>query len=183
MVEDLDRLDRLINQLLDAGRLESGRHDCEVEDVPLEPLLRQCGEVVCLRYHVPPETVRLDLQPCTIRAPRVDLDIVFRNLVDNAIKYAGNPPQVEVKLRPEPDGRATVCVADNGRGIPYRFRSRIFARFERLGQELERDKPGTGLGLYIVRTLVKKLKATIRIRDRQGGGTIFEVVLPGVKKE
>ena len=72
------------------------------------------------------------------------------------------------------------AVSDNGRGIPHSLRHLIFGRFVRLGSELEREKPGTGLGLYIVRTMVGRLGGKIRIRDRdRGGGTAFEVQLPG----
>ncbi|MGA2068885.1 MAG: HAMP domain-containing sensor histidine kinase [Thermoguttaceae bacterium] len=181
MIEDLDRLDHLINQLLDAGRVESGRVDAEVEDVALAPLLRDCAQTVCLRYRMPCETVRFDLAPCTVRAWRVDLDVLFRNLIDNAVKYAAHEPQVEVSLRPAANARAVVRIADNGRGIPHKFRRHIFHRFERLGLELEREKPGTGLGLYIVRNLARRLRAKVRVRDREGGpGTVFEVQLPGV---
>jgi signal transduction histidine kinase len=178
MLEDLDRLDRLINQLLDAGRSETPGVDRELEDVALAGLLRDCGNTICLGYRVPPETIRFDLDPCTVRALRVDLDVLFRNLLDNAVKYAGDEPQVEVTLRAENNGRALVRVADNGRGIPVKLRRRIFRRFERVGSELERDKPGTGLGLYIVRNLARRLGAKIRVRDRDGGpGTVFEVHL------
>jgi signal transduction histidine kinase len=184
MLEDLDRLDRLINQLLDAGRLESGRPDSDVEDVPLPPLLKDCARTVCLRYRVPAATVALDLEPCGVRARRVDLDIIFRNLIDNAVKYAGSVPQVTVKLRRTADGRATTRIADNGRGIPAHLRRKIFGRFERLGLELERDKPGTGLGLYLARTLVRRLRGRIRVRDcEHGPGTVFEVQLPAVALE
>jgi two-component system, OmpR family, phosphate regulon sensor histidine kinase PhoR len=178
MLEDLDRLDRLINQLLDAGRLETGRTDGEAEDVPLAPLLQDCASLVCLRYRVPEEAVHLDLAPCIMRARRVDLDILFRNLIDNAVKYAGSQPRVEVTLSPAGEDRAVVRIADNGRGIPAKFRRRIFGRFERLGLELEREKPGTGLGLYIVRNLARQLHARVRVHDREGGpGTVFEVQL------
>ena len=91
----------------------------------------------------------------------MDLEIIFRNLIDNAVKYAGQPPKVEVPLRPADrrrPGRVIVQVADNGRGIPHHLRRKIFGRFVRLGLELEREKPGTGLGLYIVRTLVRRLR-------------------------
>jgi signal transduction histidine kinase len=111
----------------------------------------------------------------------VDLDVLFRNLIDNAVKYAAHEPQVEVSLRPAANARAVVRIADNGRGIPHKFRRHIFHRFERLGLELEREKPGTGLGLYIVRNLARRLRAKVRVRDREGGpGTVFEVQLPGV---
>jgi len=183
MLEDVERLDHLINQMLDAGRLETGRVDGEAEDVPLDALLGECAQAVCLRYRVPADTVRLDVQPCTIRGRRAHLDMIFRNLIDNAVKYAAAEPQVEVTLQPAADGRTLTRISDNGRGIPHKQRRRIFGRFVRLGLELQREKPGTGLGLYIVRTLVKRLGGRVRLRDRQEGpGTVFEVQLPGRRK-
>jgi len=179
MLEDLDRLDRLINQMLDAGRLESGRADGEAEDVVLADVLKECGATVCLSYRVPPTTVRWEMEPCVVRAKRIDLELIFRNLLDNAVKYAGVDPQVEVTLKSEADGQAIARIADNGKGIPPKLRRKIFGRFVRLGVELEREKPGTGLGLYIVRTLIKRLRGRIRVRDRaEGCGTVFEVQLP-----
>jgi len=184
MLEDLERLDHLINQIMDAGRLETGRLDGEVQDVALADVLRQCAQTVCLRYRVPVQIVHMDLQPCIVRARRVDLEMIFRNLIDNAVKYAAVQPRVEITLRATPDGRTLTRIADNGRGIPPAMRRKIFGRFVRLGMELEREKPGTGLGLYIVRTLLRRLGGQIRVRDRQQGpGTAFEVKLPGVPDE
>jgi signal transduction histidine kinase len=180
MLEDLERLDHLINQMLDAGRLDADRPKEEVEDVELAPLLSDCAAAVCMRYRVPADTVRLDLQPCVVPGRRLDLDIIFRNLIDNAVKYAGAEPRVEVGLRPGAAGQIVAHIADNGRGIPHHLRRKIFGRFVRLGLELEREKPGTGLGLYIVRTLVHRHRGRIRVRDpEQGPGTVFEVQLPG----
>jgi len=179
MLEDVERLDLLINQMLDAGRLESGRTDGEVEDVRLDDLLRHCAEAICLRYRVPVETVRLDLRPCIVSARPIDLDVVFRNLLDNAVKYAGAEPLVEVALESLPEETVQVSIADNGRGIPHNLRRKIFGRFVRLGLELQREKPGTGLGLYIVRTTVKRLRGKVRVHGRdEGPGTVFEVQLP-----
>lgn len=181
MLDDCERLDHLINQMLDAGRLDSGRVDAEeAVDVPLDELLRQCAQTVCLGYRVPPETVAFDLTPCVVRARRADLEMIFRNLIDNAVKYAAADPQVEVSLAPAPKDQVVVRVGDNGRGIPPKMRRKIFGRFVRLGMELEREKPGTGLGLYIVRTQVGRLKGSIRVRNRdEGTGAVFEVRLPG----
>jgi signal transduction histidine kinase len=115
-----------------------------------------------------------------VRARRVDLDMLFRNLLDNAVKYAGTPPQVQVSLRLESGPLAVVRIADNGRGIPPKMRRKIFGRFVRLGLELEREKPGTGLGLYIARTIARRLRGRIRVQDRRPApGTVFEVHLPG----
>jgi two-component system phosphate regulon sensor histidine kinase PhoR len=181
MLEDVERLDTLINHLLDVARLDRMAKPGEEEDVALDEVIRHCAEQVCLRQQVSPEVVSLDLQPAIVRCRRIDLELIFRNLIDNAVKYAAEEsPKVEVKLDLSEPGRALVRVSDNGRGIPPEQRRKIFGRFERLGSELERDKPGTGLGLYIVRTLVSRVRSTILIRDRQQGpGTVFEVSLPG----
>ncbi len=180
MLEDLERLDHLINQMLETGRLDAERSDDDLENVELAGLLRDCAASVCMNYRVPAEVVRFDLQPCIIIAHRMDLDIIFRNLIDNAVKYADATPQVEVSLRSTGNGRVVVRIADNGRGIPSHLQRKIFGRFVRLGLELEREKPGTGLGLYITRTLVRRLRGSIRVRDPDHGqGTVFEVQLPG----
>jgi two-component system, OmpR family, phosphate regulon sensor histidine kinase PhoR len=182
MLEDLERLDHLINQMLDAGRLDSDRPKDDVEDVELAELLRGCAALVCANYRVPAETVSLDLQPSIVVGRRLDLDIAFRNLIDNAVKYAGSPPRVAVSLRSTEKDSVVIRIADNGRGIPYHLRRKIFGRFVRVGSELERDKPGTGLGLYIVRTLIRGHGGRVRVRDpEKGPGSVFEVQLPGRK--
>jgi two-component system, OmpR family, phosphate regulon sensor histidine kinase PhoR len=180
MLEDLERLDHLINQMLDAGRLDADRPRGENEEVELGELLQHCASAVCMNYRVPADTVRLDLCSCIVSGRRIDLDIIFRNLIDNAVKYAGAPPQVEVRLQPLPSGRVSVRISDNGCGVPPHLRRKIFGRFVRLGLELERKKPGTGLGLYIARTLVRLHKGRIRVYDpEKGSGSVFEVQLPG----
>lgn len=181
MLDDVERLDDLINHLLDAGHMERRAGPDEVEDLPLAEVIRNCAEVVQMRYRIPREVIRLDLHPCIVRARQVDLDLIFRNLLDNAVKYADdNDPRVEVQLRAEEPHGVTVLICDNGRGIPTSQRRRIFRRFVRLGVELERDKPGTGLGLYIVRTLVSRLRGRVRVCDPgDERGTVFEVQLRG----
>ena len=177
--EDLDRLDRLTNRILDAGRLDSEHAEETTENVAMAELLKGCGDSVCLSYDLPPTTIRWDLQPCIVRANLVDLELIFRNLLDNAVKYGRADPQVQVTLRAAANGTAMARIADNGKGIPPKLRRKVFGRFVRLGHELEREKRGTGLGLYIVLTAVRKLRGRIRVRDRDdGGGTVFEVELP-----
>ncbi len=179
MLEDLDRLDLLVNQVLDAGRMDSIVPEDEAEEVSLVAVLQECAGTVCARYRVPPETVRLRLQPCQLRTRQVDLELIFRNLIDNAVKYAGTEPQVEVVLKRHPDGNIVIQICDNGSGIPHTLRRKVFERFRRLGLELERERPGTGLGLFIVRTLVRRLGGQVRVRDPETGtGSVFEVELP-----
>ncbi|MEX0792222.1 MAG: HAMP domain-containing sensor histidine kinase, partial [Pirellulaceae bacterium] len=183
MLDDVERLDNLINHLLDAGRLDRDREDLEVVDIRVDQVLSSTAQAVATLYRVPSESFELDLQPCILRCARGDLEIVFRNLMDNAIKYSGNDGKVQVCSKIKADGTITVEVADNGPGIPKSKRVIIFSRFSRLGMELQREKPGTGLGLYIVRTLVRRMRGNIQVRDAQSGsGTIFVVTLPGGRR-
>jgi signal transduction histidine kinase len=179
MLEDLQRLDNLIDHLLDAARLDQKPVESEAEDVDLALLLERCTQTTCQRYRLPPETIKRHLEPAVVRARPIDLEMVFRNLLDNAVKYAGTVPEVGVDLFRGADGRVKVRINDNGPGIPAKLRRKIFGRFVRLGSELERSKPGTGLGLYIVRTLVKRMHGQITVRGRGSQpGTVFEVELP-----
>lgn len=178
MMEDLERLDQLIDHMLDASRLSNTPEPSELEVVDLARVLVDCCDTVCLRYRVSRESIALKAEYCHVQARRVDLDVLFRNLIDNAVKYSENPPEVEVTSFPQ--GKfSVVTISDNGRGIPPKMRRKIFGRFVRLGSELKRDRPGTGLGLYIVRTLVQRLHGRVRINDRPNGtGTVFQVELP-----
>jgi two-component system phosphate regulon sensor histidine kinase PhoR len=179
MLDDVERLDTLINHLLDAARLDHRVVDNDVENVDLSEVLVHCVEAVCLRYQIPVNVVRLDTEPLIVRARAVDLDLVFRNLIDNAVKYASDEPRVEVTARRAGEDLGVVRISDNGKGVPLDLRRKIFGRFFRMGEELERETPGLGLGLYIVRTMVRRLQGKIRVRDRDGGpGTTFEVTLP-----
>ncbi|MEM9941534.1 MAG: HAMP domain-containing sensor histidine kinase [Planctomycetota bacterium] len=178
MMDDVERLDSLISHLLDAGTIEKKKSREDYSEVPLDELLVICAKRVCSRYRVDPEVIELNLKPCSIYASHVDATMIFRNLLDNAVKYAGDPPKVHVNMRLEGE-IAVVEICDNGEGIPRSLRRKVFGRFVRLGEELRRKKPGTGLGLYIVRTLVRRLNGKVAIveRDRRFG-TVFEVRLP-----
>jgi len=102
-------------------------------------------------------------------------------VIGNAVKYADTPAQVHVAAwRIGPD-RLRVRITDNGSGVPYEERKKIFRIFYRGGTELERRRKGTGLGLYIVHTLVRRLRGTIDVLDRTDGqkGCVFQVELPG----
>jgi signal transduction histidine kinase len=180
MQKDIDRLDGLISHLLDARTMEKNVADKNVVEIQLDELVADCAETVCNRYRMPMETIELQLRPAKILAERVDAMMIFRNLLDNAVKYAGSPPQVHVAMRTE-RSETIIEVSDNGEGIPIALRRKVFGRFFRIGEELQRKKPGTGLGLYIVRTLVKRLGGRVRILDKdKKWGTVFEVRLPKI---
>ena len=143
-------------------------------------LLRQCVRLVATRYRIPEDAIKMQLEPCEIRGERIDLVMIFRNLIDNAVKYAGQPLSVKVNLNVD-NNFAVVQICDNGPGIPTDLRSNVFSRFVRVGDELQREKPGTGLGLHIVKTLLKRARGKIKVMENSGedSGSIFEVKLPG----
>ena len=102
---------------------------------------------------------------------------VLGNLLDNAVKYAGDGASVTVSARME--GEATVVrVADTGAGIPPQHLDRLFERFYRVDAGRSREMGGTGLGLSIVKHLVEAMNGTISVESALGKGTTFTVVLP-----
>lgn len=181
MEEELERLDHLITQLLEVGRIDAIGEQSDPEEIALEDLLHKCGTAACAHHKKDEsETIEYDCQPTMIYARPLVLETIFRNLLDNAIKYAGDPPKIEVQVRNIDRSRIVVRISDNGHGVPPELRNRIFQMFFRAGSELTRRQKGTGLGLYIVRTLVRQLRGRISVHGRPGGlsGSVFEVELP-----
>lgn len=181
MDTELRRLDNLINHLLEVGRLDAIGHDAHPEDVALEPLLRRCAESACVSHKQrEAEIFTWDIEPAVVRARPMVLEMIFGNLLDNALKYGGRPPRIDVQVRLAERDRVLVRIADNGQGVPHELRRRIFRIFYRGGNELERRQKGTGLGLYIVKTLVHMLRGKVAVTNRTDRpGSAFEVELPG----
>jgi signal transduction histidine kinase len=180
MMEDIQRLDSLIDHLLAVARLDHVESDDQLEDVPLDPLLKNCADEIRRRYELRPEQIRLEVEPCVVRGRPRDLEMVFVNLLDNAAKYGAQEAQVLVQALIHRGDRAVIKISDNGKGIAFDLRRKIFQRFYRGGSELERTTKGTGLGLYIVKSLVAKMKGRIQVHGRGPlRGATFEVELPG----
>jgi signal transduction histidine kinase len=179
MLQDVERLDGLIDHLLDAARTLHRKPRASADVTALAPVLEQVRRAVVQRYAMSEDAVRIVCEPdLAVRGPETDVEIVFRNLIDNAVKYSLPEPQIEITASAT-RGRVTVRVADNGVGIPVAQRHTVFRRFVRLGNELERSTPGTGLGLFLVRSLVRQMRGKVAAKGRlTQRGSIFEVELP-----
>ncbi len=181
MDAELIRLDHLINQLLEVARLDAVGQEADPEDIELEPLLQRCAELAA-RHHkkAVDEVFTFEVEPAVIHARRILLEMIFGNLIDNAVKYGASQPRVQIAAQVTDSGRVITRIADNGEGVAPDMRKRIFKIFYRGGSELERRQKGTGVGLYIVRTLVGLLKGKVQVLDRKDGpGGLFVVDLPG----
>ncbi|HKE53196.1 MAG TPA: ATP-binding protein [Actinomycetota bacterium] len=170
------RLSRIVSDLLDLSRLESG--SVMDETVALDAIVRDEGE----RFEEPAAEAGVGLSIEAAAVPRVrgsarDLALLVRNLVDNAIRYTGPGGKVQVELTSE-DGDVVLAIADTGLGIPHRDLPRIFERFYRVDRARSRETGGTGLGLSIVKHVAENLGGRIDVTSELGQGTRFEVRLP-----
>ena len=172
-----DKLSRLISQLLDISRIQSGKLAIERRPTDLSQLVLDAvaaAHAQLTRHtvdaHVPPE-MRAEVDPLRVEQ-------VFTNLLDNAIKYSPEGGQIDVQLIEE-DGTARLAVRDRGIGVPVEHRPHIFDRFYQahVGGPLT-SMAGMGLGLYISRQIVELHGGTIRAEFPEDGGTTFVVTLP-----
>ncbi|HEY8489371.1 MAG TPA: ATP-binding protein [Dehalococcoidia bacterium] len=171
----VDKLARLITQLLDVSRLEAGRLTLEREPTDLTALVEQAATAA--RTATDRHVITVDA-PASVEA-RVDplrLEQVLANLLDNAVKYSPDGGRVEVTLSEPRDGAVELSVRDHGLGIPPEQRGRIFERFHQAHGSGYRS--GMGLGLYISRQIVELHGGEVRAEFPPDGGTRIVVRLP-----
>ncbi|MGZ4393240.1 MAG: ATP-binding protein, partial [Gaiellaceae bacterium] len=178
IVDESERLARIVNQILLASQLDVGRVELETEAFDGADLLERVAEAA--RTHIPPEiaievTLGADVPPVAADKDRVRQILV--NLVDNAIKYSPEGGRIELGLEAI-DGLALFRVVDEGLGIPPEEQPRIFEKFYRLDPNMTRGIGGTGLGLYICSELVQRMGGRIWVESRQEKGSAFYFELP-----
>lgn len=183
-----ERLTRLINDLLDIQKLESGKMVFELKDCPLPQLLAEAmtaNQPYAQKYQVQILTEGT-VPAVTLQVDEGRFQQVMANLLSNAAKFspAGEVVRVttHVTTRTDDKGAATewlqLRVIDHGVGIPEEFRSRVFQKFSQADASDTRAKDGTGLGLSITQALVRHMGGTISFETVPGIGTTFQVELP-----
>ena len=171
ITKEAERLTRLVDNVLDFGRLEQNRRKYDFADVDLRNVVRDAAE--SLRSRV--ESAGMALAVETAAEPavrRVDRDAVSQivlNLIDNAVKYAAEGKRLDVRV----GSQGAVTVADRGPGVPRRDRERVFDRFYRCDDSLAAKSSGSGLGLSIARRLAEGMGGTLVCAEREGGGAEF----------
>ncbi|MFW6050657.1 MAG: sensor histidine kinase [Myxococcota bacterium] len=185
MMDDVDRLSSFIDDVLQASRLSHDRVGVDVGQVDVAELVARCVENVSLRHKVSREVFEMDVEPgLTVSTDRAALDIVLKNLVDNAVKYSGDHVEITVRARRHDAGGVIIEVTDRGIGIPRKDLKRVFHRFYRVPGESVHTRRGTGLGLFVVSALVRNLGGRIEAQSEGAGhGTTMRVVLPPASAE
>ena len=145
----------------------------------LRPLLAEHIKELRERHALEEEAVTLDWKrSLRVRGDAAELGLVFRNLLENAVKYSDDPVQIRVGIEAATDGRVRVEISDQGIGIPKHELRRIFQRFYRAGRDVQRQASGLGLGLFVVRTLLRKHGGRIvALSEGAGRGSRFIVTL------
>ncbi|WP_169927438.1 AAA family ATPase [Labilithrix luteola] len=171
----IQRLTRLVDELLDVSRIRSGHLDLALEHIDLVDVARDAIDLLAPACRESGSTITLTApEPVMGNWDRLRLEQVVSNLLSNAIKFGSGKP-IDVVVA-HAGGRASLTVKDRGIGIPPERVAHIFERFERAVSA--RSYGGLGLGLYIARAIVTALGGTIRVESALGEGTTFVVELP-----
>ena len=174
LIKDVERMTRLVSQLLLAGRLEMQPPSLETE-IDLNQVARETVERLAVLRAAREHELMLSVpdRPVIIRGDAESLGDALRNLIDNALAHspAGQPVEIVV----QEDG--SLEVRDHGAGIPTEHRAQIFERFWRARKS---GGEGAGLGLSIVRAIAQRHHGTVAVADNPGGGTVFRLAFPPV---
>jgi signal transduction histidine kinase len=175
--KDAQRLNRMINEMLDLDRMESGRMTIHPERMDLNAVVDEVVDRV--RPNAPTHTLTLDLQTDMppIHADRDRLTQVASNLLNNAVKYSPTGGRITVSTRVD-GGEVRLDVRDEGLGIPPDALETIFERYSRVDSQATKDIQGTGLGLPIVRQIVQLHGGKVWAESELGRGSVFHVVIP-----
>lgn len=183
MRQDLDRLNSTINNVLNAA-MYTDRPVVDPQPLDFAKVVRRSIDLTRTRHQLPRESFTYEgPASLSLRGDAEALETAVLNLLDNAVKYSKEPSlaQVEVEVTANGDGQAHLRVRDHGVGMSRGHLRFVFNRFYRIGREVRRSHTGTGLGLFIVKSVVKGHRGTVSA-DSAGPdkGSTFTVTLPGV---
>jgi len=174
---DIERLDDMVENMLLASKIENSSYTFPKAKFSLSVLVDSIvNRLQITKCDGNQQIINAEIEPkIEITGDKFALTSVVTNLIENAIKYSKPCEAVDVKLFAK-DGKIHFRVADHGIGIADNEKTRIFDRFYRVGSEDTRNTKGTGLGLYIVKQVLDKHEASIKVKDNRPAGSIFEVV-------
>jgi signal transduction histidine kinase len=181
MRDDLDRLNSTINNVLNAA-MYTDRPVVDPQPLDFARLVRRAIDLTRTRHQLPRESFAYDgPESLRVRGDASALETAVLNLLDNAVKYSKDKEsvKVEVAVAADEDGQAHLRVKDHGIGMSRAHLRFVFNRFYRIGSEVRRSHKGTGLGLFIVKSVVKGHRGTVAAESAgPDRGSTFTVTLP-----
>lgn len=181
MLADSNRLLTTVEQVLQASRSRENQRQLNISEIELNSFLRESVQIVKTRHNLDEAAVKFidSSDKVFISGDKTELQTVFINLLDNAVKYSGDTPKISVRIKNSNDKKVEVFIKDNGIGLDSSELKRIFKRFYRVGNTETQEKKGTGLGLFIVQSIIKKHRGKVRADSKgEGKGSTFIVQLP-----
>ena len=169
------RLSSLIDNIINAARLESNDFTPRVEIFPLRTFLKNKTEE--LKTNHKQVIIKLNCEIDIMRADAYMLETIFNNLIENAIKYSGEKPFIEISVK-DTGNYIEIIISDQGPGIMGEEKLQVFKKFYRVGNEISRSQKGSGLGLFITSEFVQLHKGRIRCENNKPVGTKFIIELP-----
>ncbi len=184
MLDDTDRLLGTVEQVLKAGEARHGNPRKNWQTLDLSEAIKDALELARLRHNVSPDGLRFGLPPAdeiTVSGNAEELRTAIANLIDNAVKYSGPTKDIVVDVLTPNIDTVLLRVSDHGIGIPRPELKRIFKRFYRVPSPVMRQVKGTGLGLFIVRTIARHHGGeAFAESEGEGRGSTFTLRLPRV---
>ncbi len=179
-LQETSRLNMLCNNLLLSSQIDAGAYALTQEVVSWSKITNDCATENSNRF--PQRKIETAIEEgIFIEADHLLLEMVVNNLIENALKYAPKDKPIQVVLKAE-NAYALLQVKDEGPGILEADKEKIFKKFTRLGNEATIRAKGTGLGLFLVKRIITKLKGEVSVADNQPNGSIFSIKLKMAKK-
>ncbi|MCU1288673.1 MAG: sensor histidine kinase [Acidobacteria bacterium] len=180
MIDDSNRLLDTVEQVLQASRTREKNRRLNTSEIDLGKLINECVKIIQTRYKLDDATVKFTepAEPLVISGDASELQIAFTNLLDNAVKYSKDEPKITIKIRNSNETHIEIFFKDTGVGIAPNEIKRIFKRFYRVPGIPTIENKGSGLGLPIVKSIIKKHGGRIRAESKgEGKGSLFIVQL------
>ncbi len=173
-LEETKRLDYLTNNILLSSQLDSKWYQLNREDLDFTALLND--RVAAFQQSFTDRSINSRIEAgIDIEGDPLLLQILINNLIENALKYSEKQEAIYITLRQTDEHTITLCVIDEGPGIPEEESKKIYTKFYRIGNEATRKKKGTGLGLYLCKKIARGHNADISMTNNQPKGSIFAI--------
>ena len=181
MLTDTNRLLTTVEQVLNASRTREKKRQLNIVEIKLNEFLAESIDIVRMRHNLDGTAIKFtdSAEDLAIFGDKAELQTAFNNLLDNAVKYSSDAPKISVRIKNTRDKKVQIFIKDNGIGINSNELKRIFKRFYRVTNLSTQEKKGTGLGLFIVQSIVKKHGGKVSADSKgDGKGSTFIVQLP-----